>query len=148
MDKSDTADSKYRVSLQAALRLTLKDKISTTAGQFAARAKIGDSTLSEFMNSRRSINLSTFEALVFALDREQYDYFLSVLFKGNAMLRGADVSFEKDTEEQRSVRDAFFALVASYCYRCSQAEQLDLLAVIYEASLQNPTLALDQQDES
>lgn len=142
---SDDQGQKYRVSVEAALKATLRATLRDTmqnAKQFALRSKVSEGTLSEFLNNKRNIQLATFESLLYALTNEQYEYFLRTLVDGNALIRD-QIEGNSPLEEENldeSMRRAFFALVASYCYKCSRKDQLDLLAVIYSASCQNPLL--------
>lgn len=145
---SDDQGQKYRVSVQAALQITLTNTMRN-AKRFAARAGVAESTLSEFLNNKRSINLSTFESLVFALKTDQYEYFLKILENGNAIIQDqVEGKSPLDSDDLDSLkRQAFFALVASYCYKCSRKDQLDLLTIIYLASCQNPLLRPEPDEQ-
>lgn len=130
-----------RITIQVALRDTLRDTLTgaDNAKQLAARAGIPEATLSEFRNNRRSINVSTMESLLDALTPHQYSCFLSKLVSGFTLLQRE--SGQPVTElSNDDLRQAFLGLIASYCHRCSQKEQIELLAIIHEASTQNPQL--------
>lgn len=133
-----------RTTIQVALRDTLRDTLTGTdnAKQLAARASIPEATLSEFRNNRRSINVSTMESLLDALTPYQYSYFLSKLVSGFTLLQGESGQLGQPATElsREDFRQAFFGLIASYCHQCSQKEQIELLAIIHEASTQNPKL--------
>jgi transcriptional regulator with XRE-family HTH domain len=139
-----TNSTKPRTSIQAALRFTLTDTVGN-ASQFAKRAGVPESTLSEFRNNRRSVNLTTLESLLLALTPEQYVYFLSTLVDGYTILE-SKLSDQPLDYADDDFRRAFFALISSYCHRCNRQEQLELLSVIYLASSQNPELASDQPE--
>lgn len=130
-----------RTTIQSALMYTISDTVEN-AKVFAAKAGIPESTVSEFRNNRRSVNLTTLELMLSALTSSQYEYFLKTLVNGYVMLdRAIEENEEPPTEDRMQ---AFFALVSSYCHRCSRKEQLKLLSVVYEASSRNPELSSDR----
>jgi hypothetical protein len=133
-----------RTTIQSALKTTISDT-AENARAFAAKAGIPESTVSEFRNHRRSVNISTLELMLTALTPDQYEYFLTILVDGHTMLTRALEDGEPLAEDRTQ---AFLALVASYCNRCSRKEQLKLLSVIYEASSRNPELLPDTNEDS
>jgi len=139
MGNSDVLQSAPRTTIQQALAITINDVVPS-AEDLAVLAKVPASTLSEFKNNRRAINTHTLQRLINALTSEQYSYFLDVLVISNEQMQYAERSFREEGPSSEAGKRGFLSLVASYCSRCTHAEQLELLATIHQASLGNPNL--------
>ena len=142
-ESGDASPTKPRTTVQAALQITIEDCIPN-AREFSRGSGVPSPTLSEFKNNKRSINLTTLQLILDALDAEQYAYFLEVLIKGDMLLSKRIVDWAEDSNVRSAdpitLKRSFHALVASYCSQCNREEQLELLAVIHRASVQNARL--------
>ena len=78
-ENGDASPTKSRTTVQAALQITIEDCIPN-AREFSRGSGVPSPTLSEFKNNKRSINLTTLQLILDALDAEQYAYFLEVRY--------------------------------------------------------------------
>lgn len=142
-ENGDISPTRPRTTVQAALQITIEDCIAN-AREFAEGSGVPSSTISEFKNHRRGINLTTLQMLLDALNTRQYIYFLEMLIRGDMLLdrQSIDLIEESDLRsvDSATLKRAFHALVSSYCSQCNREEQLELLAVIHQASIHNAKL--------
>jgi len=135
--EAESSNAPHRVSIREALRMTL-DKFDVNARDLAQRSQVTQGTLSGFRNGRREINTSSLQRVLDELEPEAFVYMLSLMLQSEqAMIasRSDQASGSKSLET-----DALFALIDTYCRRCSTEEQLALLRVVYQASQANPNL--------
>lgn len=142
-ESGDFTPTSPRTTIHAALHVTIEDWVSHSRN-FAEKAGIPPSTLSKFRNNQRNITVGTLQAILNALDPEEYAYFLEMLTRGNQLLDENIAELPegsgKRPPDPKTLKRAFHALVASYCIQCSSDEQLELLAVIHQASVKNAKL--------
>lgn len=128
-----------RIHIREAFRRALR-RFNVNAGDMATRAGTPPATLSEFRNGKREVTTATLQSFLDAMEPEVYQYFLQMLTDGFQMVQGAEPQELRSPSAAEANVDTLLAIVATYCSNCSSDEQLELLRVIYDASLLNPRI--------